>query len=357
MEDGRTNRIRVLLVDDSPIALVVLRRLLGSAPDLHVVGAAQNGAEALALISQVQPHVIVTDLHMPVMDGFRFVREAMMKHPIPVLGLSASLDREQGASNAFRFLDAGAVDVMLKPEAGLNAVSEQMARELIARIRVVSRVKVVTRFQRPAAAPPSPSAPPPAGAQKDRIVAIGTSTGGPQALQVILSSLPGDFPAPILCVQHITVGFLTGMVEWLGGQCALAVRTAQVWEPALPGVVYFAPEGAHLGVGDAGKLLCPVTPPVDGHRPSATFLFESVAARYGPRAVGVLLTGMGKDGARGLLAVARAGGDTIAQDEGTSVVFGMPAEAVALGAAKRVLPVQEIGPMLDRLLRGKVMQR
>ncbi|HEY9738610.1 MAG TPA: CheB methylesterase domain-containing protein, partial [Trichocoleus sp.] len=177
-----------------------------------------------------------------------------------------------------------------------------------------------------------------------RIIAIGASTGGPNALHTLLRALPLTLPVPVLCVQHISEGFLPGLIDWLRRECRLPIVIAQAGQIPQSGTVYFAPEDRHLEIDASGRLACTPPPPVDGHCPSATVLFKSVAAFYRRSSIGVLLTGMGRDGANGLLAIAQAGGLTLAQDEATCVVFGMPKEAIALGAAQHVLPVQKIGP-------------
>jgi two-component system chemotaxis response regulator CheB len=341
----------VLLVDDSLIALTILARMLSSSPDIQVVGKARSGREALELIPQLQPAVVCTDLHMPDMDGLALTQEIMKRFPRPILIVSAAVHPED-AHNVFRLLEAGAIDVLPKPRGGLAVDEPRVAQELIRKIKILSGVVAFTRRQKnksgvaqlPAglSSPPLPLRP--------RIVAIGASTGGPQALRTILVQLPADFPAPILCVQHISEGFLGGLVEWLGNQCALAVKIAQSGEQPLAGTVYFPQEGTHLEIDKSGRLVCSHKAPIDGHRPSVTATFKAVAEYCGEAAIGVLLTGMGSDGARGMQDIYEAGGITIAQNEETSVVFGMPKQAIALGAVKYVLPVNKIALMLPDLL-------
>jgi two-component system, chemotaxis family, protein-glutamate methylesterase/glutaminase len=345
--------VSVLLVDDSLIALTILTRMLSTSPDIHVVGKARSGREALELIPQLQPAVICTDLHMPDMDGLELTKQIMRRFPRPILVVSAAVQPED-TQNVFSLLEAGAVDILPKPRGGLAADEQRVTQELIRKIKIISGVVALTRRQKigPSSAqlrasPSSPRMPP-----RPHIVAIGASTGGPQALRTILAHLPDDFPAAILCVQHISEGFLEGLVNWLATQCALSVKITQSGEQPLPGTIYFPQEGAHLEVDKTGRLVCSHRDPVDGHRPSATATFKSVADYCGDAAVGVLLTGMGHDGARGMLAIFEAGGTTIAQNEETSVVFGMPKEAIALGAVKYVLPVQKIAFMLSELLVG-----
>ena len=364
-----TQPIRVLLVDDSPIALTILQRLLQATPDIEVVGAVRNGEEALQAIPLTNPQVICTDLHMPKMDGLRLTEEVMARFPRPILVISASV-QEEDSHNVFRLLQAGAVDVFPKPAAGLPTEYEKAKAALVNRIKVLAGVTVFTRrrspLTSPASAPPAsspkpqpvPQSPPTslAGSQLDmrapRILAVGASTGGPQALQTILQPLPATFPVPVLCVQHISEGFLQGLVDWLNKECAIAVTVAQSGTLPQPGTVYFPPDGRHLELDPQGRLLVSNQPAVAGYRPSVTLLFQAVAQYYRRAAVGVLLTGMGRDGADGLQAIAQAGGLTIAQDEATSVVFGMPKAAIAIGAAQNVLPLDAIAPRLIHLFRA-----
>jgi two-component system, chemotaxis family, protein-glutamate methylesterase/glutaminase len=343
--------VSVLLVDDSLIALTIMARMLSTSPDIQVVGKARSGREALELIPRLQPAVICTDLHMPDMDGRELTQEIMDRFPRPILVVSAAVQSED-AHNVFRLLEAGAVDILPKPRGGLAADEPGVAQELIRKIKIISGVVALTRRQKTVpssaqlqAGPSSPPLPP-----RPRIVAVGASTGGPQALRTILAQLPADFPAAILCVQHISEGFLAGLVDWLATQCALSVKIAQSAEQPLPGTIYFPQEGTHLEIDKSGRLVCSHKAPVDGHRPSVTATFKSVAEYCGDAAIGVLLTGMGSDGAQGMQEIFEAGGITIAQNEETSVVFGMPKQAIALGAVKYVLPVQKIAFMLPELL-------
>lgn len=336
--------IRVLLIDDSPIALHILQRLLSRAPDIQVTGTAANGKEALDLLPALKPDVICTDLHMPVMDGLEFTRAVMNKFPCPILVVSVSV--EPGTLNVFRMLEAGAVDVYPKPCGILEADQEKQAREFASKIRIVAGVHVFRRAGAVMRAPLPHPLPPHAPM---RIVVIGASTGGPQALREILSHLPAGFPVPVMCVQHIGTSFLSEMVAWLAEVSLLPVRKAAQGEVPQAGVVYFAPEDTHLKLDDGGRFDLSQTPPCDGHRPSITVTMRAAARRFGASAVGVLLTGMGRDGAEGLADIAAAGGVTIAQDEASSVVYGMPREAVVLGAVQHVVPLEQIAPALAAL--------
>jgi two-component system chemotaxis response regulator CheB len=344
--------IRVLLVDDSVMALTVMQRLLATSPEIQVVGTARNGREALDLIPQLRPMVICTDYLMPVMDGLELTRQIMARFPTPVLVVSA-VATERGTPTTFKLLEAGALDIFPKPGADVGARYPRLAQELVHKIRILAGVTVVAR--KSLVSPPAASADfgqPPrelASVKRMSIVAIGASTGGPQALKEILQNLPPNLPVPILCVQHISDGFLQGLIDWLALSSRPRVKVAEANELAVPGVVYFPPDRTHLEVDHNGRLRLAGTRPVGGHCPSVNVLFKSVAEYFGRHALGVLLTGMGSDGAEGLLAIAKAGGDTVAQSEASCVVFGMPKVAIDLGAAKYVLPIEAIAPKIVNL--------
>ncbi|RZM81794.1 chemotaxis-specific protein-glutamate methyltransferase CheB [Leptolyngbya iicbica] len=355
--------IRLLLVEDSPVALAILQRLLRDHPAIEIVGIAANGVEALQLIPQVDPQIICTDLHMPKMDGLTLTREVMARFPRPILVVSASV-QDEDTQNVFRLLEAGALDIFPKPRTGLAAEYEKVQQELINKIRVLSGVSVFTQHRREVRPTPLPP-PPPASAiaashqldiRAPRVLAIGASTGGPQALQTILQALPKQFPVPILCVQHISSGFLQGLIDWLNLKSALHIKIAVAGEMPAPGTVYFPPERHHMQIDRYGRFELTQSPPVAGHCPSVTVLLESVAAYYRRSAVGIVLTGMGRDGAEGLHAIALAGGTTIAQDEATCVVFGMPKEAIALNAAQHILPIDNIAPFLLNRVFASALQ-
>lgn len=341
--------ISILIVEDSPIALTILKRILSSSPDIAIAGVARNGVEALELIPKVQPKVICTDLHMPKMSGLELTQRVMAEFPRPILIISASVDKTENPQNVFQLLQAGALDVFLKPSIDRLSDYEKVKQDLITRIKILAGVSVFTQHASKQTSPKL-SLPPRATprAQVPRVVAIGASTGGPQALYKILKALPANFPVPILCVQHISEGFLTGLTDWLASDCQLRVAIAQSGDWPKPGMVYFSPDHCHLRLSSQGRFVLSQDEPVCGHRPSVTALFQSVATYYQQRGLGVLLTGMGRDGADGLLAIAQMGGITIAQDEQSCVVFGMPREAIALGAAQHILAVEDIAPSLIR---------
>lgn len=337
---GRGQIIKVLLVDDSRVALTVLKRILSRATDIRVVGEAENGKDALLLIPRLDPDVICTDLHMPVMDGLEFTREVMDKFPRPILVVSVSV--KEGSQNVFKLLEAGAVDVFQKPRSGLEEDYARLSDEFMSRIRILSGVRVFRRARKAA----EPVMRTEAAPGEMKMVAIGASTGGPQALYAILSSLPKDFPVPVVCVQHISNGFLTGLVEWLDSVCPMKVKVAGDGERPVGGTVYFPREGTHLVIGGDGAFKYSNEPPLNGHRPSITMALKSVARAYGRAAIGVVLTGMGDDGAEGMRAIAEGGGVTIAQDEKTSVVWSMPRNAIELKAAGEVVPLEDIPAVL-----------
>lgn len=341
--------IRVLIVEDSPVALMILKRILASSAEVEIVGTAQTGHEGLALIPISQPDVICTDFFMPKMNGLEFTVQVMNQYPLPILVVSASV-QEDDPHRIFRLLEAGAVDILPKPRAGLDAENRLLKQALINKIKILSGVKVFRKKQ-PSIAPPPKQLTQLSNSGGYKIVAIGASTGGPMALQTLFTSLPENFPLPIVCVQHISRGFLQGLLDWLTITSKLSIQTAQAGEYPKPGTIYFPPERQHLTFDRGGRFVCSQADPDDQHCPSVTTLFSSLARVYGRNAVGVLLTGMGRDGAEGMQAIANAGGTTIAQDEATSVVFGMPKEAIDLGAAHQVLPIDEIAPAILQLVK------
>jgi two-component system chemotaxis response regulator CheB len=345
-----TMPIRVLLVEDSQLTLVILRRILKSSPQIEVVGEARTGLEALELIPKVQPDVICTDLHMPQMDGLEFTSEVMALYPRPILVISSWVHEEDNP-HVFQLLQAGALDIFPKPSAGLSTDNKLLNQELINKIQILAGVKVFKKKRKPPSQVKRLETFSSKSYLKPKIVAIGASTGGPQVINELFAQLPSDFPVPVICVQHICLGFLQGFIDWLATSCRLPIQIAQPRDTPKPGTIYFPPEQQHLELDDKGRFICSNSPPLDGHRPSVTVTFKSVAKFYGRATVGILLTGMGRDGAEGMQYIAQAGGLTIAQDEATSVIFGMPKEAIDLGAAKLILPIHAIAPRLLELLQ------
>lgn len=349
--------IKVLLVEDSPIALEILQRLLSSSEEVKVVGTARNGKQALDIIQGSNPDVICVDLFMERMDGLELTRQVMAKYPRPILVVSNAV-QSTDTDNIFQFLQAGAVDVFPKPATGLPSEYEKVKTALINKIKVLSGVRVFTKplkdlqtpkvASSPAISTKQPPTVDPIAALKSqfKVLAIGASTGGPSAFEKILYNLPANFPMPVICAQHISEGFLEGMVNWLDQHCALKVKIAQVGDLPQPGTIYFAPEMRHLELDPRGKFIYSEGTQARAYCPSITMLFKSITRFYGKTCIGVLLTGMGNDGAEGMKSIFDNEGLTIAQDESTSIIFGMPKEAIDLGAARYVLPIQDIAPFL-----------
>lgn len=345
-----SNKIRILIVDDSATCRSGLRKLLNADPDILVVGEADDGASAVRLINRVEPDLILMDVIMPKMDGLQATEWIMRNSPRPVLIVSNLVGKD--ADLNFKALQSGALDLVPKPTA--REFADNRARQQFARkIRLLAEIPVVTRRQprnikwkakREAESPVSGR-----DSKQTSLLAIGASTGGPPVLLTLLSAFGGYVPFPVVIVQHMSEGFIGGMAEWLADTTHLNVRLARQGERLEPNVVYLAPDRHHLRIVRDSFDLKEVKSPI-GHVPSVDVLFDSIAeCPLVPSTVAVLLTGMGVDGARGLGSVRRAGGRTIAQDEATSVVFGMPKAAIDLGAAQEVLSINSIGARLKAM--------
>ncbi len=347
--------IRVLVVDDSPTARALLVEILRSDPDIQVVGEAKDGQEGVELTARLRPTLVTMDVRMPRLDGFAATKEIMIASPTPIVIVTASFDTRE-VEIAMQALRAGALAVLRKPPGPESPAFEEAARKLVGTVKAMAQVKVVRHWRPPArpgdgARRAGEAGPAPAAARPSRrVVAVATSTGGPAALHRLLSGLPGDFPAPLLVVQHNAPGFMAGLVNWLDGSCDLTVKLAEQGEPLRPHTAYLAPDDRHLGVSSQATVVLSSAPPVGGFRPSGTHLFESAARACGPALVALILTGMGDDGVAGLRAVRQAGGQVIAQDEDSSVVWGMPGAAVAAGLADSVLPLDAIPIRLAELV-------
>jgi two-component system chemotaxis response regulator CheB len=338
-------RLRVLVVDDSPVDRHVLARLLTREPGIELVGSASNGAEAVRKVARLRPDVVTLDDHMPIMGGLDAARHIMRDTPTPIVMISAATG-DDARSLADEAAAAGVLAV--RPKQALST-DPAAATELVRVIRGMAAVRLVRRRREPVhekdrkrvirAGVPQHDALMPA------VVAIGASTGGPHALRQILGGLPADFPLPVLVVQHTTAGYSNTLVEWLSSAAAMRVGIAHDGEVLEGGCVYLAPAGRHMVV-QGRRIAFLDDAPVSLHCPSATTLFRSIAATYGGHAIGVLLTGMGDDGAAGLAEMKRVGALTIAQDECSSVVFGMPAEAIRLGAVDQVVPIEDIADVI-----------
>lgn len=340
--------IRVLVCEDSSTARELLVEILKSDPSIEIVGEARNGREAVDLVARLRPHVVTMDIHMPIVDGLTATKQIMASHPTPIVVVTAN-PSVQNSTFAMSVLRAGAVSVLEKPAGPLAPDFEESSRKLITTVKAMANVKVV-RLRRDLAVPPAAAAPATTIVRAEpKLVAIATSTGGPAALEYLLTRLPGDFPWPIAIVQHISPGFVAGLAQWLNSICDLEVKLAEAGETLKPRTVYFAPDDRHLTIARPLQVELTQQPPCNGFRPSADCLFESAGRVCGAELIAVILTGMGEDGVAGLRVVKEHGGRIIAQDESTCVVYGMPGAAVAAQLPERVLPLPEIAAYLSTL--------
>ncbi|VEP12069.1 Chemotaxis response regulator protein-glutamate methylesterase [Hyella patelloides LEGE 07179] len=366
--------IKVFLVEDSPVALTILQRILASSPEIEIVGTASDGISALKHIPRLKPDVVCTDLLMGKMDGLELTKKLMAEFPKPILVISDVVTAND-TQKIGQLLDAGIVDVFPKPTTGFIQDYEQQKNDLIYKIKIISGVKVFTKrnYERnhinnnrktdtsqrllrrtttePALTVGQNTNYKPLINQKItnyQIVAIGVSTGGPKAMQQIVSKLPANFPLPIVCTQHISTGFLKSLISWLSLETKLKIKIAELGEKPLPGIVYYAPEQYHLEIDNKGRFAYSQAPPIDSHCPSVNIMMQSLAQFYGKSTIGILLTGMGKDGVTGMQDIYHSGGLTIAQDEASSIIFGMPQEAIKSGIVQQVLPLKDIAPFLIR---------
>jgi two-component system chemotaxis response regulator CheB len=347
------NRLRVLVVDDSAVVRQVLTGLLQAAPGIEVLAAVPDPIFAMKRMELEWPDVIVLDIEMPRMDGVTFLRKIMAERPTPVVICSTLT--EQGAETTMQALSAGAVSIITKPKAGLKEFLQDSSNDVVEAVRAAARARMSnlrlarTEVLGPAAAPARTMMVPAGGSKSlstttQKVVAIGTSTGGTQALEQVLTALPAVSPG-IVIVQHMPEKFTAMFAQRLNGLCQIEVREAKNGDRVLPGLALIAPGGKHMQLKLSGahyQVEVIDGPPVNRHKPSVDVLFRSVAKHAGKNAAGFILTGMGDDGARGLLAMKEAGAWTVAQDEASCVVFGMPKEAIALGAAHKILSLSQV---------------
>ncbi len=345
--------IKVLVVDDSPVVREFLVHILGSDPHIEVVGTATDGESAVETAQRLRPQVITMDIHMPGMNGIDATRWIMETFPVPIIIVSGSGDPREVATT-FRAMEAGAVAVLRRPAGVGHPDHEATAMELVQMVRAMSEVKVVRRWPRRAGdiAPPPGGIPLAPRSGRVKVMAIGASTGGPPVLQSILAELPQDFPVPILIVQHMSVGFTQGFVQWLAQSSTLPVHLAMHGEHIRPGHVYVAPDEFHMKVERGETVVLKKDEPEHGLRPSVSYLFRSVREVYGGDVVAGLLSGMGRDGADELKFLKDNGALTFAQEKDSCVVYGMPGEAVRLDAATLVLTPQKIAAMMTHLARN-----
>jgi two-component system chemotaxis response regulator CheB len=347
-----TGRIRVLVVDDSLFMRAAIKKTLEAAGTFEVIGQAKDGEEAVARVNALMPDVVTMDFNMPKMNGAEAVRAIMKSRPTPVIMFSAHT--RQGARETFDALAAGAIDFVTKPSGEVSADLSAIAEDLIGKLTAAanSRPRQALSLQAPAPATPpvtkiAPrSTQPPAG---PRVVVIAISTGGPAALSQLIPALPGDTRFATLIVQHMPAQFTAALAERLDSLSAVTVREAVDGDIPRPGLVLIAPGDKHLEVADDGSLRLTDGPLVNGCRPAADITMVSAARVYGRRCVGVVMTGMGKDGAAGATAIKRADGKTLAQDKETSVIFGMPRAAIEAGVVDEVVPLDDIPSRLRYL--------
>jgi two-component system chemotaxis response regulator CheB len=340
--------IRVLIVEDSPLIRNILVHMLGSAKDIQVVGQAENGEEGVRMTARLTPDVVTMDIRMPRMDGLEATRQIMQKTPTPIIVVANGI-HDSDFNISFNAIEAGALTVVEKPRGLTSKEYETIQNRLVAAVRMVANLKVVARW--PSMGIPSTVRALPHSLQNRlvQVIAVATSTGGPGILKQIFCQLPQDFAFPIVVVQHITPGFTEHMVTWLNDEVKLKVETAKTGDRVEAGKVLIAPSDHHMLVVPGGLIRLDSGPPVNGQRPSANRLFTSVAQTYSSSAVGIILTGMGDDGADGIETLGKTGAHIIAQNEQTSIVFGMPSQAIQRGVVDEVLSPDEIAQTLIEL--------
>jgi two-component system chemotaxis response regulator CheB len=341
--------IRVLIAEDSVTVRELLQAVLSADPEIVIAGTAKNGLEAAEMTKRLRPDVVTMDINMPVMNGFEATKQIMIEMPTPIVIISASVDvREVGVSMAA--LNAGALALLEKPAGVGSPQFEESVRHLVSTVKAMAGVKVVRHWHQKPAPPQLPLLGDRPPRQRTRIVAIAASTGGPAALGRVLSDLPANFPVPILVVQHMARGFLEGLASWLNTTCSLKVKIAAAGDPLTSSTVLLAGDDRHLGVTADFLVKLDGSPPIGGFRPSANYMFASVGAVYGPSAIGLILTGMGQDGVEGLRQLRVSGGRVLAQDEESSVIFGMPRAAIDAGLADKIVPLPSIGKHLVSMI-------
>ena len=350
------DRIKVLIVEDSQLTAELVGVMLSRDPEIEIVGIARDGAQALKMVEILRPDIITMDVEMPVMDGVEATKQIMGRFPTPILVLSSTIF-SGGQCKVFQIISYGALEAIEKDKFfSEGEVNEAAADELVEKIKLLSGICVLRhplanienkmndrRVSQTSVAKVAGS---------NRVLGIAASTGGPPAIAEVLKSLPKDFSAPIAIVLHISDGFVEGLVNWLDSQVSLGVKVAEDGEDMKPGVVYIAPSYFHMQVTGDSKVSLIKGDKVCGMMPSGTVLFESIANAFGNRSCGVILTGMGKDGSEGLKEIHDSKGLTIAEAESTCVIFGMPKEAIDIGAVDHVLELGEIPQKIISWLNG-----
>ena len=340
------SKTRILIVDDSKLVQEVLTAVLKSDDDLDVAGAADNGQQAIEMVETLKPDLVTMDISMPVLDGLKAISNIMASNPVPILVISDIQDSHV----AFIALKRGALEVLSKSE-----LQPEKSEELIRKIKLLSKVKVIRHIGGKLLdeALKESNTSKEADHGYDRVVAIASSTGGPRALATILEDLPADFPYPILIAQHIDQGFIEGLVDFTNSVCSLKVKRGEHGESIAPGTVYISPADRHMEINTRGKIVFVERETKDIYHPSCNRLLSSIGKVFKEKGVGIILTGMGDDGAKGITCIKEHGGITLAQDEESSIVYGMPRVAVESGNVDDVLPLNEIGSYLTRLVKNE----
>jgi two-component system chemotaxis response regulator CheB len=356
MTKAPEKKIRVLVVDDSAFMCKVLQEIINSDPQLEVVGQGRDGRDGVALAESLRPDVITMDINMPHVDGLQATELIMSQHPRPIVIVSS--ESREGAASTLKALELGAIDFVPKPSSGIDLDMKTVREELTRKLKQAAKVRVIrtaTRSKLPMPhAPLSPAASLANSAAlaqcggKFPVVAIAASTGGPAAVTRVVAALPKEFPAAMFLVLHMPATFTKQFTLQLAEIASLPVKEAEANETVQPGVIYLCPGSHHLQLSAAGKIILDPGPRIEGYRPSADVAFESIAAYARALTIGVVLTGMGSDAAKGVRAVKAAGGSVLAQDEATSMIFGMPAEAIKTGVVDEILPLDEIGPAIEK---------
>jgi two-component system chemotaxis response regulator CheB len=366
MSNSLPKKFRVLVVDDSAFMRKVLEGIFNADPQLQVVGHAKDGREAVALAESLKPDVITMDLNMPHMDGLQATAQIMTSNPRPVVIVSS--ESKQGAESTLKALELGAIEFVTKPSSGIDLDMQSVREDLVRKVRMAAKVRVVRtastlakQVQSARSAALSPKSvhapaqitPQPSSDFRFPVVVLAASTGGPATVMRLAPGFTRDFPAAVFLVQHMPATFTTQYALQLAEFTGIRVKEAEASESVKPGTLYICPGGQHLRVTPTGRIqLDSVTGRIDGYLPNIDVTMESVAAFAGTLSVGVVLTGMGSDGARGAKAIKNAGGLVLAQDEESSVIFGMPAEAIKTGAVDQVLSIDEIYPAIEKCVLG-----
>ena len=346
-------KIRVLIVDDSAFMRKVLEEIIRTDPKMEVVGQAKDGREALTMAASLQPDVMTMDINMPRMDGLEATLHIMTQNPRPIVIVSS--ESRQGAASTLRALELGAIDFVTKPSSGIDLDMKNVREELLRKLRMAAKVRVVRTAVRPDAAG-VPEAGPQVQSSKESgsvearfpVVVIAASTGGPATLMRLMPRFPKDFPAAVVLVQHMPATFTSQLSVQLAEVATIRVKDAEANEQLSPGTFYVCPGSHHLRISLTGRLKLDDGPRISGYRPCADVTFESAAAYAGANVVGVVLTGMGNDGAQGVQAVKAGRGWVLAQDEASSVIFGMPAEAIRTGAVDQVVGIDEMYAAIEK---------